>query len=244
MQTAQEQMQIFESWERNFAPKNLLHTDHNKNTLAFAVRNHIDRTGDISINDMVSIVTGLGDIDVNGTGLQYHKPPQIVEKPVEPPPSNPADNLPHPNEPKLKSLVTIEDFKELTKERLRDVFMQPVAIESGLKTKFDERYAYVVRNRIHREVKEEVPQAFAPKKPTRIVMLTPEQERAARDQAAYDQTNLDEANSLISRYTSTNHGRTEGYRTILRGVRDAAIKSGKGSKEVLALVRAKWQTLP
>lgn len=218
------------SWERG--PHNVRLTDSNfeflKVALANAMRQGVSPSAE-AWQKIVADESALGHLELNV---------------VIPKAEDPADHLPHPNEPKLRNLRTIEDFRELSAEQTR-VFTQPAAFDTGLNTKFNQRYAYVVQNKIHRTKAEEAPATAIPAKPSkpnRVYMLTPQEAAIVKEHNDYNQSCIDEVNAIISNHMGRTHGRTAGERQILVGVRDTAIKSGKSAKEVLDAVRAKWNS--
>lgn len=229
---------FIESWEKSADAQDVLLCEDNVVVLKNCLQDAVVRGIQPSATAWKSVVD-----TARRSGLKMTQRPEPEVKH--------EDSLPYANEPKLRNLRTVEDFKELTTEQTR-VFTQPAAFETygkgeSLNAKFNARYAYVVQNKIHRTPKTESaePKPFSKDKtPKVVIMLTPEEQTLAKEQAAYDQANIDEANALIRNYTSYNHGKTAGGRMILTDVRDAAIKAGKSSKEVLDAVRAKWKTLP
>ena len=140
---------IVSSWERpgsQHYPKGLSQNESNFNALQVYLKNAIAKGVEPSMENWKVLVE---QAKADGR-LQFDTPQivtvtQVVEPKVEE--FKPEDHLPHPGEPSLKSLRTISDIQNLTKEKVQR-FLQPAAIDSGLKKKFDERVQHIQKHGI------------------------------------------------------------------------------------------------
>ncbi|SRR6266404_3170207 len=81
------------------------------------------------------------------------------------------DSYPHPGDPQLKGITSIEAARALSVEQLK-MLNNNVAFSTGLHKRFNERLAWLQANNVH-EVKPAEPEPAAP------VVLTPEQQAQA-----------------------------------------------------------------
>ncbi len=122
-------------------------------------------------------------------------------------------DYPHPDCAQLAWLTSVDDYADATSEVIRR-YMQPVAIDSGLKHKFDDRVTYLRNNKIRRPKVE-----AAPEPP----QLTPAQKVEAEVKARI-QAMADRINSSVGKGWNT---RTAQFRKRLLGEANELLTGGQ-----------------
>jgi hypothetical protein len=112
--------QALTDWAKFCLPKNLLNEEHNASEITAAVWEYARRKGSVMVDDVVLIVSKLGDMDTGGR-LRYHKPTVVQAAPPPPPaPPNPIDNLPHKDVKELAFLRTMNDVLRFQERVAKD----------------------------------------------------------------------------------------------------------------------------
>jgi hypothetical protein len=137
---------IISQWEQS--NKTVLHTEHNKNVLIGAVKKAIERNVTPSLANFHGIVESIKPLlQLGQMGVeQTQSAPQAVEP-------EPAETLPHADEPSLKKFNYMEDFN---KDNVA-AFCRAASRDPRLHQKFNDRHAFIKEHGLRRPTEEPTP---------------------------------------------------------------------------------------